>query len=433
MLKEAQLGMYIALIKGKKAVIRRLNMKKLLVLMIAASFSLQAAPFYKVKCYDSNNKIVSCDEAARAQAKKKIASKKKAKKKETLAQKKARERAIALRDIARQNEELKNEIQSLRKAALLAAAKNEEKPAETAVLAPQTQTAVPAPTAQTVVAKDTVSDNPNKWSFEIANEAGKSFKTGTPLTNMLDLDVYFQATDHMSLGVEQEFTWNWTTTTSSPSTDFRFENLLLMFNYAKIFQSDDKLNTLDGDINTYIATTKRTRDAGQLANARLRLKFKRSFNDNKGALKFEPAFTWYINKAATQNPASVTNDYIAIGDDQFEKLNPNNNYRFGLKSIFNHQLMENVTFEAYVDIKSTKTHADNALSSGGTLVTVTPAGWVNTMEIGFPKIIVNVSERFAVQALFKTSTSFDEFKLFNTDPAIANSDTAIAFRISYAI
>ncbi len=412
-------------------------MKKLLVLVLAASFSLQAAPFYKVKCYDSNNKVVSCDEAARAQAKAKrvAANKKKAKKKETLAQKKARERAIALRDIARQNEELKYEIQSLRKAALLAAARTEEKPADTAVLAPQTQTAVPAPTAQTVVAKDTVSDDANKWSFEIANEVNKSFKTATPLTNTLDFDLNYQATDHMSLGVEQEFVWNWTTTTNAPTTNFSFVDLLLMFNYAKIFQSEDKLNTLDGDINTYIATTKSTRDAGQLGNVRLRLKFARSFNDSKGSIGFQPAFTWYINKNATSAPTGSITDAnkYTLGDDDFEKLNPNNNYRFGLKSVFNYKLMEDVTLEAYADVKSTKTHADNALTSGGSLVTITPASWVNTLEICFPKVIVKVSNRFSVQALFKTSTSLSEFKLFSTDPSVSTSDTSIAFKVSYAI
>ena len=405
-------------------------MKKLLVLMIVASFSLQAAPFYKVKCYDSNNKIVSCDEAARAMAKSKKIAKNKAKK-ETLAQKKARQRAMALRKIAKQNDELKNEIQSLRKAALLAAAKREEKPAETAVLAPQTQVVVP--TAQTVVAKDTISENPNKWSAEVANEIGKSFKSETPLKNTLDFDVFYQATDHMSLGVEQEFTWNWNTTSTAKDSDFAFVDLLLMFNYAKMYQSDDKLNTLDGDINSYIATTSGTRAAGQLGNVRLRTKFKRSFNDGKGAIKFEPAFTWYLNKSATQHPDSVDNKYITVGDDEFEKLDPNNSYRFALKSIFNYQIMAGVTFETYIDIKSTKTLGDEALNSQGQLTTVVPSGWNNTLELCIPKVTVAVSDRFTVQALLKTSTSLSEFKLYNTDIANGSADTSIAFRLAYAI
>jgi len=401
--------------------------------MIAASFSLQAAPFYKVKCYDSNNKLVSCDEVARANAAKaqKVAKAKKKVKKETLAQKKARERAIALRDIAKQNDELKREIEALRKATLLAAAKTEEQPAQTAVLAAPTQTVVP--TAQASVTKDTVTDNPNKWAFSIANELGKSMKSDTPLTNTLDLDLFYNATDHMKLGVEQEFVWNWTTTTNAPTTNFSFVDLLLMFNYSKIFQSDDKLNTLDGDINTYIATTKGTRDAGQLANVRLRLKFKRAFNDSKGSIGFQPAFTWYINKATTSAPTGNPEKYIPVGDDQYEKLNPNNNYKFGLKSIFNHKLMDSVTFEAYVDVKSTKTHADEALSNQGDLVTITPAGWNNSLEIGLPKVIVSVSERFSIEALLKTSTSFSNFKLYNTDDANTGSDTSIAFRLSYDI
>ncbi len=407
-------------------------MKKLLVLMIVASFSVQAAPFYKVKCYDSNNKLVSCDEAARAQAKAKKVVKKKTAKKETLAQKKARERAIALREIARQNEELKNEIQALRKASLLAAAKREEAPSYTAVLAPQTQAVIPAPTAQTVVAKDTVSENPNKWGFAIANEVGKSFKSETPLTNMLDLDVMYQATDHISLGVEQEFVWNWNTTSTAKETGFSFVDLLLMFNYAKIFQSDDKLNTLDGDINTYIATTKGTRDAGQLGNARFRAKFKRSFNDGKGSIGLQPAFTWYINKNTTSAPTGNPEKYAPVGDDEFEKLNPNNKYRFGLKSIFNHRLMDGVKFEAYVDLKSTKTHADEALNSQGNLTTIVPAGWKNTFELCLPKVIISVSDRFTVEALLKTSTNLSQFKLYNTDTTV-DADTALALRLTYEI
>jgi hypothetical protein len=408
-------------------------MKKLLVLMIAASFSLQAAPFYKVKCYDSNNKLVSCDEVARANAAKaqKVAKAKKKVKKETLAQKKARERAIALRDIAKQNDELKREIEALRKATLLAAAKTEEQPAQTAVLAAPTQTVVP--TAQAEVTKDTVTDNPNKWAFSIANTVEKSMKADTPLTNGLDLDLFYNATDHMQLGVEQSFSWNWTTTTNAPTTSFSFVDLLLMFNYSKIFQSDDKVNTLDGDINTYLATTKGTRDEGQLANIRLRLKFKRSFNDSKGSIGFQPAFTWFVNKATTTAPTGDLTKYEQFGDDQFEKLSPGTNYVVGLKSIFNHKLMDSVTFETYVNLKSTRKHADEALGSQGNLVTVTPAEWQNTIEIALPKIVVSVSERFNIEALLKTTTSFSNFKLYNTSPDNTSSNTALSFRLSYDI
>ncbi len=414
-------------------------MKKLLVLMIAASFSLQAAPFYKVKCYNSKNKLVSCDEMARAR--KAASASKKRVKKDTLAQRKARERAIALREIAKQNEELKNEVQSLRMASLLAAAKTEEKPADTAVLAAPTQMVIPAATVQTVVATDKVSESTNKWGLEVANEIDKSFLPETALTNCLDIDVSYAATDHMTLMAEQEFTWNWNTTSTAKTSAFAFADILFEFVYLKMFESEDKNSTINGFIDTYIATTKATRSLGQLGNISATLRFKRAFNDGKAAIKFEPGFTWYINKSTTTNAPTVTSydgftdpsKYVDItSGERFEKLSPGTNYKVALKSVFEHRLMEGVTFATHIKVSSKRTFEDSALSSAGSPVILTPAGWTNSFELCLPKVTVAVSDKFTVQGWLSTSAPFTDFKLYNTE-ASRKGDTAIAFKMIYDI
>jgi hypothetical protein len=413
--------------------------------------ALNAAPFYKVQCYDANDKLVNCNDVgkvkkhAKKSTKSKIA-KAKVKKSDALAQKKARERAIALR-LAKQNSELKTEMEALRKANLLAAAKTEEKPAATAQLAAAAPAPAPvvAPTSTTQIAKDVEpAKETSQFAGGLANEVTQGFRSGDQLANELDIWFDYIPTKHITFEIEQDMTWNWTVpapTTKSPNPDhsFSFADLTLMANYSDIYHTEDKLGQLDGHIKLSFPTTQASRDAGRIVAIEFKGKYKQMINNSKGFFKFEAKAVPVINRYSTSAPSltSATEDnssmWTTVNGLPWEKLSPNARFKMGVKTAFSHVLTGPLSFETSIAVDGVYSYADEVVS-GGSTQTITPAAWKNTFELTLPKFTYQISSAVKIEAKLVTVTTFDQFKLFNTD-SVKYADSAFGafFKLAYDI
>jgi len=407
---------------------------------IASMNAESAPPFYKVQCYDIHDKLVNCNDIAKMQkhAKKKSTAKiakVKGKKSNALAQKKARDKAIALRKLAKQNAELKAEMEALRKANLLAAAKTTEKPADTAQLA-----AAPAvPTSTTQIAKniEPAKEAPSAFSFDVGNWLRQGFKdTKQPLTNELDLAVGYQVNSHLGFAVEQDIDWNWSNPNNAPKGGFALEDIQFIVNYEDIYHSESKETTMRGDVTTWIGTSDTSRTTGQILAPRFRLQVKTFFNDNKTFFRFDPYVIPIISRFST-GPSTVSdptqlNDSNAYSVDgtYFEKLTPNTRLETGLKVLFHQRISEKLAFEAYTKYKALYTYADEiSLPSGGSQV-LADARWAGAIEIAFPKINVQATDAFLIEGWFQTSGDTAHYKLFGSD---AYNTLMLVLRLSYSI
>lgn len=420
-------------------------MKRFLFIIATAGLMVgmnaEGHPYYKVQCYDVNDKLVSCDDVAVAKTKKhthvyksnkaKIAKAKKAA--DALAQKNAREKAIALRELAKQNEELRAEMQALRKANLLAAAKTEEKPADTAQLATTTTVQLPvAPTSTTQIATDVEEKDEVKFGGGITDEVTQGFKEGDLFKNELDLAFDYIPTKHLTVEIEQDMYWNWTTGADS-NRGFKFDDLTLMLAYGDIYHTEDKLGQLDGHVKLSLPTTQKSRDFGKVLGIEFKAKWKQMVNNSKGFVKFEAAVTPVINRYSTAPIGSGNGETTMANGLPWEKLAPNTRFKTGFKTVFNHKLVGALSFETSAAINSAYLFADEVQNDDGTVITVQPAAWSNTLELVLPKFIYTVSDAVSIATKLVTSTSFDEFKLFNTDKTFGNSDFGVYFSLSYSI
>jgi hypothetical protein len=415
-------------------------MKKLLILTVGlalVSLNAYSTPFYKVKCYDSKNRVISCDDKARTKKIAKVAKKKPAKK-ETLAERKARERAMALRALARQNESMKSELDALRKANLIAAAKTEEAPKAPA--APVTQVAIP--TTTTEIAKNIEPEDQSSWGLGVTNEVSKGFRTVTdastgttvysPFKNELDLAVSYKPAKNMTFTFEEDLYWNWSNPNNDPNSGFEADNPQFKFEYSNLYVSESKRTTIGGEIKAVPAVTQSSRSQGMIVQFTLKGKIKHKFNDSKGYLKFEPELSPIINRFST-SPATQTQvdeDDFPAGGMYYEKLTPNTRFSMAAKGIVGHRILDGVDIEAAVKLKGDYKYADE-LTVGGQIYTLTPAGWNNSMYITIPRVVVSVSERFTVIGKFEASCkNLSQFKPFGLDKY---NDMGVFFALDYAL
>jgi hypothetical protein len=404
-------------------------MKKLLILAVGlglVGLNAYSAPFYKVKCYDSKNRVISCDDKART---KKIAKvmKKKPAKKETLAERKARERAMALRALAKQNESMKSELDALRKANLIAAAKTEEAPKAQA--APVMQIAVP--TTTTEIAKNVEPESQSSWGFEAFNEISRSFQTDSPVQNELDLALKYKPTKDMIFTFEEDLYWFWTNPSGVANSGFQPDNPQFIFDYAGLYVSEDKHTTLDGRIKAVPALTQSSRDKGMVVQFTFKGYLKHKFNEGKGYLKLEPEVSPIISRFTTSAPtdSQYDEDQFDAGGIYYEKLTPNTRFSMAAKGVVGHRILDGVNMEGAIKIQGNYTYADEVLN-GSQIITIQPAGWNNKMVITLPKVIVSVSDRFTVSGKFEASSNFASFKPFTVDN---NNDLGIFFALDYEI
>ncbi len=412
-------------------------MKRLFVLTMGIallSSNSYSAPFYKVQCYDSNYKVVSCDDKARVAKTKKVARvfKKKTTKTETVAERKARERALALRELAVQNETLKVQLEALRRANLIAAAKTTEAPAAQA--APVVQTAVPAPTpapmpiASTQIAKNVDTEEPSQWGIEVADTISKSFNTATdknkasvssPLQNELDFILKYKPASNMVFNVEQDIYWLWNNTTQADSNGFSADNPAFYFDYLKLYVSESKQTTINGQIKVVPGITQGSRDAGMVAQFYLTAYIKTKFNDGKGYFKFEPEVDPIINKYTTSAPTKTAYDSsmdpYTFNGLSYEPLSPNTRFAVATNMAVGHRLMEGVTLEASVKFTSANKFADEVFT-GGSTYTLTPEGWTNKVRVRFPNVVVSVNDKLTIVGRLEAtsrniSTSFKPYSV----------------------
>ncbi|MCX6113548.1 MAG: hypothetical protein NTY22_09800 [Proteobacteria bacterium] len=367
-------------------------MKRLFILAIGlglVSSNTYTTPFYMVQCYDSKYKVVSCDDKAKVAKTKKIARvfKKKSAKKETVAERKARERAMALRALAKQNETLKGELDSLRRANLIASAQTSVTP--TAQAAPVIQANVPAPTpmptAATQIAKSVEPEEQSAWGFEVANLISKPFNdtqddkkatVSSPLQNELDLIGKYKPTKNMIFNVEEDLYWNWNNTTNAANNGFDADNPAFYFDYLGLYVSESKQTTIDGEIKVIPGVKQDARDAGMVAQFYLRGIIKTKFNDGKGYFKFEPEVDPIINKYSTSAPTATTaTDEMPVFDGlAYERLTPNTRFAVAMQGSLGHKIMEGVTLETQLKFTSSNTFANEIIDSGGITRTLVPAG-----------------------------------------------------------
>lgn len=422
-------------------------MKRLFVLAIGialVSSKSYSAPFYKVECYDSNYKVVSCDDKARATKSKKIARvyKKKTVKTvrtESLAERKARERAMALRELAKQNETLKYELDSLRRANLITAARTSEAPATQA--APVSQAVVPAPMpiASTQIAKNVDQEEASQWSAGITNELSKVLTTGstgksTPLLNELDLAVSYTPYKDMTFTAEEDIYWLWSNPDNEVNNGFKGDNPQFYVDYSNIYVSPSKQTTIGGQIKVVPGITQSSRDAGMIAQFTFKVRIATKFNDSKGYLKLEPEINPAINRysaAGAKNTDCLSNPSACFGTDTeyYEKLTPNTRFALAVKGIVGHKLLDNVTAEASIQFKGAYKYADEVYS-GGQLYTITPAAWSNKAVITLPKVIISVSDKFSIAGKLEFSSNFENFKPFTSEEG---NSMAAFFALNYSI
>lgn len=401
------------------------------------SGSLYSAPFYKVQCYDANDKLVNCNDVVTA--KKSIAKVRKTIKKkpagETLAQKEARERAIALREIAKQNEELKAEMQALREATLLASAKTAETPATTAQLAPQTTMAVPAPISKAEVAKETSDESKSPFSGGLSNEVSKSFKSDTPLSNELSAWISYEVDENISLELSNYMGWNWNVPSGKKDHSFKFGDLNARFYYNGVYVSPNEQTKLNSRIQLTVPTTSSSRDTGMILAVQFRTRLDTKFNSGKGTFRLENTVTPNFHRFSSENnPTGKSENPFSFNDKDYERLNPNTRFKLGFLTMANHKLTSDLTLEAEVSISANYTYAAEMIDGDtNTLVTTSPAAWVNSLAITFPKLTLAITDSFNFQGKVQTKTNLAEFKLYNVDSAVKGSDTAVYMTLEYSI
>jgi len=407
---------------------------------LIAGMTADAAPFYKVQCYDANDKLVNCNDVAKVKkhVKRKTNSKiAKAKKTDALAQKRAREKAIALREMAKQNEELKAEMQALRKANLLAAAKTEEKPADTAQLAATTTIALPAatPISTTAIAKEPETDQKSPWNFDAMNWVTKSMQENTPLQNELDLTITYTWSPDYSFSLEEDLNWNWTNPNKDKKQGFAFSDIQPIMNFNNIYTSPSKQTTLTGDINGFIGVSEASRNAGMVVAARFRLKLKTKINDGKGWFRFDPFITPAIHRYTTGAPTASSIDDLtesnsfSLGDAAYEKLQPNSRIATGIKVWFNHKIAGSLSFETTAQLRGKYTYADE-VDTGTTILTLTEAQWKSDMELVLPRIIYAVNDSLTLDGALTATGPLSKFKPYSIDDG---NDLQFVFRMIYGI
>ena len=428
-------------------------MKRLFVLAIGlglVSSNTYTAPFYKVQCYDSKYNVVSCDDKAKVAKTKKIARvfKKKSVKKETASERKARERAMALRELARQNETLKGELDSLRKANLIASAKTSVAP--TTQAAPVVQASVPAPlatpmpTAATQIAKSIDTEEKSTWGFEATNWIYKGFNSATdaktqaqvssPIQNELDLAAKYIPQSNMIFTAEEDIYWNWNNTTNADSNGFFGDNPAFYFDYIGLYTSESKKTTLNGEIKVVPGINQSSRDRGMIAQFYLIAKMKSTFNDGKGYFKFETEVDPAINKYTTSAPTATTaTDSMPVFNGlAYENLTPNTRFAVAANTVLGHRLVEGVTLEGSIKMTSANKFASEITDTAGVNHTLTPEGWSTKMRVRFPQVIVSVSDRFTVMGILEADCNdiSKDFKLYAAD---SNNNVTFFFVMDYAI
>ena len=430
-------------------------MKRLFVLAIGlglVSSNTYTAPFYKVQCYDSKYNVVSCDDKAKVAKTKKIAklTKKKSIKKETASERKARERAMALRELAKQNETLKGELDSLRKANLIASAQTSVAP--TAQAAPVVQASVPAPTATpmptaaTQIAKSVDTEEKSTWGFEATNWISKGFNSATdtktkadvssPIQNELDLAVKYKPQSNMIFVAEEDVYWNWSNTTNADSNGFFGDNPAFYFDYLGLYTSESKKTTINGEIKVVPGINQSSRDKGMVAQFYLTARMKTLFNDGKGYFKFEPEVDPAINRYSTAAPTKTAYDSsmdpYTFNGLAYENLSPNTRFAMAANTVLGHRLIEGVTLEGSIKMTTSNKFASEVTDSAGVNHIMTPEGWTTKMRVRFPQVIVSVSDRFTIMGILEADCGdiSKDFKLYAAD---SNNNVTFFFVLDYEI
>jgi len=401
---------------------------------LIAGMTAEAAPFYKVQCYDANDKLVNCNDIgkvkkhAKKSTKAKIA-KAKVKKSDALAQKKAREKAIALRALAKQNEELRSEMLALRKANLLAAAKTEEKPAPTAQLAATTTVQLPAaaPISTTQIAKEPETSNKSPWGFEADNWVRKSVQSQTPLTNELDLTVAYNISPDYAFAVEEDLNWDWSNPKNEAKQGFAFSDIQPSISFNNIYTSQSKQTKLFGDIVGAIGVSEDSRNNGMIFNARFRLRLQTAINEQKGWFRFDAFVTPAIYKYTTTT--QKTGDTYATAAGNIDALTPNSRLDTGIKVWFHHKIAGNLAFESTIKFRGKYTYADE-VDTGAGLETLTEAQWRDDIELVLPRLVYTVNDNLTVDGGLKATGPLSSFKPYSTDNG---NDLMFVFTMFYNI
>jgi len=395
-------------------------MKRTFTITIALGFvfalNANSAPFYKVECYNANNQLVSCNEPVKAKpkAKKKIA-KKRTHPKETLAQRRARERAIALREQQKRNAQLKMELEALRKAELVVATKTEEAPAPTVQSAPAVTASIPAPVAfsSTKIVKNPEPSAQSSWALGLKDWVSRNFSAGSATNNELDISINYTLNQHIDFAVEQDIYWNWTNPEGKITKDngWNMDDVLTIFSYGNLWVSESKKTTISFDITGAWGTSKESRDNDIYFTPRFRFLIKNTFNDGKAYIDFRPFITLSVRKYTTSAPTgSKKADTATLGADKYEKLTPNERFKTGVKTIFSHKLFNSLSFSPYVEVTCSDTYDQSV--AGGTIV---PSTWNNSLKFAFPRFTFGVTDSLSIDAYIDMKGPLSSFRPFSTN------------------
>jgi hypothetical protein len=403
-------------------------MKKLLNVLIILSFllglKLSAAPFYKVRCYDAKGKRVSCESKTAKKKVRKKYTKKKRTKRYTKRKPKVNKEALALQSLKEETSKLKEEVEALRKANLIAAAKKEETPDSTVQLADATATPVPVPTAKVeVVEEKDTTPSPLAFAFWVA--ATKDVKDDKPFGTTVALDINYKFNKNYNLILTAPFDM---AISGANGNDFSVGDVSLTL-IQKLFKNERGLS-IDAKYYAWFPTSSSSRSVDKYVAFRIRPIFKQTFHDGKSHVRVEPevnfSFQGYKTAAPTAtNPSDLNSDNSFTGDNGllYEKLSPNEKYSVKLKTRFVHNFTDNFGLGTFVKVSGQRKY-DYAL--GGV---TQQGGWTKTVQFGIPKFYFSFDNIYWEIGLITTGNveGFAPFKSDENNSLAFNSYLEIGF------
>lgn len=402
-------------------------MKKLLNVLVILSFllglKLSAAPFYKVRCYDSKGKRVNCESRVAKKKVKRKYTKKKSRRKYTKRKPRVSQEALALKALKEETSKLKEEVEALRKANLIVAAKKEETPDATVQLADKTATPVPVPTAKVEVVeeKDTT---PSPVAFGFWVDATKDIKDTEPFGSSIGLDINYKFSNDYNLILTAPFDMS---ISGASGNSFSVGDVSLTF-IQKLFKNERGLS-IDAKYYAWFPTSSASRSVDKYIAFRIRPRFKQTFHDGTSHVRVEPevnfAFQGYKTAAPSATASTIGTVDNFTGDDGllYEKLSPNEKYSVKVKTRFVHNFTDNFGLGTFVKISGSKKY-DYAL--GGV---TQQGGWTKTVQFALPKVYFCFDNIIWEIALLTTGNvdGFAPFKSDENNSVAFNSYLGIGF------
>jgi hypothetical protein len=426
-------------------------MRKLFLTLLIAVFFLSTQLIaqeddmhYEMKCYNQGQKC-PCNKKTKKKVANLSGKKNKRLASKSDAKKRARAKALALRNAAKENQKLKDELEALRRANLIAAAKQQKTPSE-AQLAEGTEVSAP----KMVVSKEEISSavaetGPvSAFYGSIENAVNKDVEkegANSPLSDTTKVVLGFRPlqNDDLKIHIEPAFAWvsnNNVDTTTNSSSYFEMKNTPIVVEHNNIAKFEKISSVLKGSLTGVIPTNGSDRNGGLIMGIQSNLTFHTDFDNTKGNVELSPGFAFDIRQnttaAPSANASSVSDDKTFTTSDgsMFEKLDPNTQYTVSTQLQVQHSIVDHLAAAIWLKFNFNKKYADT-MAYNGSLLTVTPDLWENKMELGLkaPIDFTNKGIGFGGEIGFVSKGLVSGFRPFSSSD---NNLMSLYFKISYS-